>query len=166
MLDWARETRRADVERLAVERSRAFFLEDRTCPLAYEPSGEDLLSPCLAEADLVRRILRPEQFGKWLADFLPGIPRKGGWLSPAVVTDPSDPKLAHLDGLNLSRAWMLDGIASGLPRSDPRLPALIDAARRHREAGLASVTGEHYEGGHWLGSFAVYLVTRRGIAGP
>jgi hypothetical protein len=167
VLDWAREMRREDVERLAVERSRTYFLNDRACPLAYEPSGEDFLSPCLAEADLMRRVLRPEAFGKWLADFLPDVPRSGGgWLSPAVVTDPSDPKLAHLDGLNLSRAWMLEGIASGLPRSDPRLPAIVDAARRHRQAGLASVTGEHYEGGHWLGSFAVYLVTRRGIAAP
>jgi len=61
---------------------------------------------------------------------------------------------------------MLEGIAAGLPGSDSRLPAIVDAARRHREAGLASVTGEHYEGGHWLGSFAVYLATRRGIAPP
>ena len=73
-------------------------------------------------------------------------------------------KLAHLDGLNLSRAWMLEGIAAGLPRADPRIPALRAAAERHRNAGLAAVTGEHYEGGHWLGSFAVYLVTERGVA--
>ena len=87
--------------------------------------------------------------------FLPGIPRDGArrGSSPAVVTDPTDPKLAHLDGLNLSRAWMLEGIASGLPRGDPRRPALRAAATRHREAGLRAVTGEHYEGGHWLGSF-------------
>ena len=84
---------------------------------------------------------------------------------PAVVTDPSDPKLAHLDGLNLSRAWMLDGIVSGLPAEDPRVGSLRRAARRHREAGLAAITGEHYEGGHWLGSFATYLVTSRGLGG-
>ena len=81
----------------------------------------------------------------------------------AVSPDPSDPKLAHLDGLNLSRAWMLEGIVSGLPPNDPRRPALAAAAEAHRQAGLAAVTGEHYEGGHWLGSFAVYLTTRRGI---
>ncbi|HEY2942908.1 MAG TPA: DUF885 family protein, partial [Vicinamibacteria bacterium] len=99
--------------------------------------------------------------------FLPGIPRAAArrWLEPAVVTDPSDPRLAHLDGLNLSRAWMLEGIASGL-RDDPRLPALRAAAAAHREAGLASVTGEHYEGGHWLGTFAVYLVSGRGTGRP
>jgi len=74
------------------------------------------------------------------------------------------PKLAHLDGLNLSRAWMLEGIAAGLPKGDERLPMIRVAAEEHRRAGLAAVTGKHYEGGHWLGSFAVYLVTRRGIA--
>jgi hypothetical protein len=101
----------------------------------------------------------------WLKAFLPGIPANGSatWLEPAVVTDPGDPKLAHLDGLNLSRAWMLEGIAAGLQPNDPRVPSLRAAARRHREAGLKSVTGAHYEGGHWLGSFAVYLVTRRGL---
>jgi hypothetical protein len=87
----------------------------------------------------------------------------GIWLTPAVVTDPSDPKLAHLDGLNLSRAWMLEGIASGLPPNDSRRQILLDTARAHRDAGLRAVTGEHYEGGHWLGSFAVYLVTERGL---
>ena len=77
--------------------------------------------------------------------------------------DPTDPKLAHLDGLNLSRAWMLEGIISVLPANDARRPALSSAAEAHRRAGLAAVTGAHYEGGHWLGSFAVYLVTERGI---
>jgi hypothetical protein len=80
-----------------------------------------------------------------------------------VSSDPSDPRLARLDGLNLSRAWMLEGIAAALPRKDPRLKALAAAAGKHRRAGLASVTGEHYEGSHWLGSFAVYLVTQRGL---
>ena len=101
----------------------------------------------------------------WLGGFLPGIPAAGGadWLPVAVVTDRTDGKLAHLDGLNLSRAWMLEGIAAGLPADDPRLAALLEAAAAHRDAGLAAVTGEHYEGGHWLGSFAVYLVSGRGL---
>jgi hypothetical protein len=80
-----------------------------------------------------------------------------------VSPDPSDPKLAHLDGLNLSRAWMLEGIASALSKNDTRLAAIRAAAAAHRRAGLAAVTGEHYEGGHWLGSFATYLVTQRGL---
>ena len=79
--------------------------------------------------------------------------------APAVVTDPSDPKLAHLDGLNLSRAWMLLGMARGLPASDARIAGLRATAAAHRDAGLRAVTGAHYEGGHWLGTFAVYLVT-------
>jgi hypothetical protein len=145
--------------RLVRERARAFYEKDRDCPLAYEPSGEDFLSPCLAEADLMRRVLPPKEFARWLTRFLPKMT-----LAPAVVTDPSDPKLAHLDGLNLSRSWMLEGIASGLPRSDPRVATYRAASEAHAKAGLASVTGEHYEGGHWLGSFAAYLVTERGIA--
>jgi Protein of unknown function (DUF2891) len=85
------------------------------------------------------------------------------WLKTVSSPDPSDPKLAHLDGLNLSRAWMLEAIASVLLPSDSRRNALSAAADEHRRAGLAAVTGAHYEGGHWLGSFAVYLTTRRGI---
>ena len=107
----------------------------------------------------MRRVLSPNAYAIWLAAFLPGFQS----LHPEVVVDPSDPKLAHLDGLNLSRAWMLEGIASGLPKSDPRVASLRKVAAAHRKAGLASVTGEHYEGGHWLGSFAVYLTTGRGL---
>ncbi|HYL93153.1 MAG TPA: DUF2891 family protein, partial [Alphaproteobacteria bacterium] len=102
----------------------------------------------------------------WLRQFLPQIPRNGSgvWLLPEKSPDPSDPKLAHIDGLNLSRAWMLEGIASGLPANDSRLGALRSSANAHKSAGLAAVTGEHYEGGHWLGSYAVYLMTRRGLS--
>jgi hypothetical protein len=129
--------------------------------LNYEPSGQDFVSPCLGEADLMRRVLAPDRYAAWLSSFLPQIPRDGsvGWLEPAIVTDPTDPKLGHLDGLNLSRAWMLLGMARGLPASDPRIAALRETATAHREAGLRAVTGAHYEGGHWLGTFAVYLVT-------
>src|SRR5207249_223787 len=150
---------------------KKFFLADKNCPLNYEPSGEDFLSPCLAEADVMRRVLSQDEFAKWLKEFLPQIPEgplqdkaaTANWLPETVSPDPSDPKLAHLDGLNLSRAWMLEGIASALPANDPRRPALSAAADAHRRAGLAAVTGEHYEGGHWLGSFAAYLTTQRGI---
>ncbi len=98
---------------------------------------------------------------------LPQIPTTDdpAWLPVAVSPDPSDPKLAHLDGLNLSRAWMLEGILAGLPNDDPHRPALTAAAAAHRRAGLAAVTGAHYEGGHWLGSYAVYLTTGRGLEG-
>ena len=115
----------------------------------------------------MRRVLPSREFAVWLKKFLPQIPvaAVGDWLPVEVSPDPSDPKLAHLDGLNLSRAWMLEGIESALPAGDARRRALAAAADTHRRAGLAAVTGAHYEGGHWLGSFAVYLVTKRGISG-
>lgn len=164
IMDWARTAGNAEMEALLVDRIDKFYLNDRNCPLAYEPGGQDFLSPCLAEADLLRRVLPTRRFADWLRGFLPDLPLGDyEWLEPAVVTDPTDPKLAHLDGLNLARAWMLEGIASGLPANDPRRTAIEAAAAEHRTAGLAAVTGEHYEGGHWLGSFAVYLVTGRGL---
>lgn len=165
ILDWARAAGDRGMEDLVGSRTRALYAADRDCPIGYEPSGQDFLSPCLAEADLMRRVLAPTQFAAWLKTFLPRLPRNGSgdWLAVGLVTDRTDGKLAHLDGLNLSRAWMLEGIASGLRADDPRLPALRAAAARHRAAGLAAVTGEHYAGGHWLGTFATYLVTARGI---
>ncbi len=166
-IDYARNVGDADFLNLLLAKARDFYAADRNCPLAYEPSGEDFLSPCLAEADVMRRVLSPNDFADWLRQFLPQLPNNGSatWLQPEKSTDPSDPKLAHIDGLNLSRAWMQEGIASGLPRTDRRLAALEKSAAAHRSAGLAAVTGAHYEGGHWLGSFAVYLDTRRGISG-
>jgi len=167
VLDWARGASDAEMQKLLVSRARDFYLADRACPMGYEPGGEDFLSPCLAEADLMRRVLDKPAFAAWLQGFLPDLPRDGhgDWLEPGVVTDPSDGKLAHLDGLNLSRAWMLEGIAAGLPEGDDRVPGLLAASRVHRDSGLRSVTGAHYEGGHWLGTFAVYLVTGRGLPG-
>jgi hypothetical protein len=116
------------------------------------------LSPCLAEADAVRRVLPPEEFARWFDAFLPDVR-----LQPERVTDPGDGKLAHLDGLNLSRAWMLEGIAAGLPQGHPRRTPLLRLAGAHRGPGLASVTSERYEGAHWLGSFATYLMTGRAL---
>jgi Protein of unknown function (DUF2891) len=81
------------------------------------------------------------------------------------VTDRSDPKLAHIDGLNISRAWMLEGIAAGLPRNDSRAAALHAAAANHASVALIAVTSDHYEGSHWLGTFAVYLTTKAGTTG-
>jgi len=144
---------------LCVETARRFYLNDRELPVGFEPSGHDFFSPSLAEADLMRVVLQPEEFGEWLGRALPhGFPHK-----PVVPSDRVDGKLAHLDGLNLSRAWMLEGIASALPEDDPRKATFERQAAEHAEVGLASVTGEHYAGGHWLGTFATYLMTRRGI---
>lgn len=164
-LDWARASGRSEFSELVARRSRDFYLNDRVCPLAYEPGGQDFLSPCLAEADLMRRIMNAGDYARWLTDFMPLLPVDGStdWLPIAVVTDPTDGKLAHLDGLNISRAWMLEGMAYGLPADDPRKTALLGVAALHKNSGLAAVTGEHYEGGHWLGSFATYLQTTRGL---
>jgi hypothetical protein len=168
IFDYAHGNGDQKLAELVVSRAKQYYLGDKNCPLAYEPSGEDFLSPCLGEADLMRRVLPSQEFARWLRIFMPQLLLSGKdkWLQPVVSSDPSDPKLAHLDGLNLSRAWMLEGIAAGLPKNDKRLPSIMATAEAHRRAGLAAVTGEHYEGGHWLGSFAVYLVTKRGISTP
>ena len=163
--DWAGTAGDLQMRSELSDAARRFYAGDRACPLDYEPSGEDFLSPCLAEADFMRRVLDRAAFGTWLSAFLPGIPAAPGaaWLMPAVVTDRSDPKLAHIDGLNLSRAWMLEGIAHALAPGDRRIAALSASALRHRKAALPAVTGEHYEGGHWLGTYAVYLTTGAGL---
>ncbi|MFH2053504.1 MAG: DUF2891 domain-containing protein [bacterium] len=165
VLDYARDADDQELAGLVEETARRLYLPDRGVDLAFEPSGQDFLSPALAEADLMRRVLDPAAFAGWLDAFLPQVPSDGGsaWLPVALVTDRSDGKLAHLDGLNLSRAWMLEGIAAGLPAGDPRLGALIAAAGAHRQAGLEAVTGEFYEGGHWLGTYAMYLTSGRGL---
>jgi len=121
-----------------VSKAKQFYLGDKDCPLAYEPSGEDFLSPCLGEADLMRRVLSSQEFARWLGTFMPQISTlgTGKWLQPVVSPDPSDPKLAHLDGLNLSRAWMLEGIATGLPKNDKRLPSIMASGEAH--SGLVS----------------------------
>jgi Protein of unknown function (DUF2891) len=165
--DWAGVAADTQMRALLGDAAKRFYLSDRACPLSYEPSGEDFLSPCLAEADFMRRVLVPQAYGRWLSGFLPGIPTNlraaAVWLTPGVVTDRSDPKLAHIDGLNLSRGWMLEGIAHGLESGDRRIPALRAIALKHRDAALPAVTGEHYEGGHWLGTFAVYLLSSAGL---
>ncbi|WP_417496608.1 DUF2891 domain-containing protein [Maricaulis sp.] len=167
-LDWARETGDTGLEGLIVAKALEFHAGDRNCPIGYEPSGEDFLSPCLMEADLMRRVMAPADYAEWLQGFLPDIPVDGSadWLTPGIVLDATDGKLVHLDGVNLSRAWALEGIASALPDSDPRRAALLAAAAVHTEVGTQSVNGEDYAGGHWLASFATYLVTGRGLEAP
>jgi len=158
MLDYARVTGNTEFGGVVESRARDYYLKDRNCPLAYEPSGEDFLSPCLAEADAVRRILPPAEFARWFTAFLPRVD-----LEPTSVSDVTDGKAYHLAGLNLSRAWMLEGIVSKLPAAAARRQPLTALAGKLKAAGLESIKSEHYEGGHWLGSFAVYLVSGRGL---
>jgi hypothetical protein len=154
-LDAARVAGNRKLEELIVRRARDYYLADHDAPVTWEPSGEDFLSPSLAEADCMRRVIEQKDFAKWFAVFLPDTSS----LEPLSSPDRSDGKLAHLDGLNLSRAWMLAGIARALPPEDPRRVDLAAQSEAHASAGLAAVTGEHYEGGHWLGTFAVYLLS-------
>lgn len=166
MIDYARTVEDTDFEQALVEKTLSFHRDDVNCPLAYEPSGEDFLSPCLMEADLMRRVLTQDEFSNWLTAFLPDLPTDGttDWLTPGIVLDASDGKLVHLDGVNLSRAWALEGIASALPPEDERRGSLLASAQLHKEVGIAAVSDQHYSGSHWLASFATYLTTKRGLS--
>jgi hypothetical protein len=164
MYDWAVIAGDVEFKDLIEARARSFHASDVNCPLSYEPSGEDFLSPCLMEADLMRRVLPQDEFTPWLSAFLPTIPTDGSadWLAPAIVLDASDGKLVHLDGVNSSRAWNLYNIARALPDDYPRRASLVAAAKIHSKEGVAAVSDEHYSGSHWLASFATYLMTDRG----
>jgi hypothetical protein len=159
--DYAKTSGNKKLTALVSERSRTYFANDRNYPAAWEPGGEDFFSPALLEADLMRRVLGKAEFRQWFDRFLPqlaaGIPRT--LLQPATVTDRSDPKLVHLDGLNLSRAWCMRSISSALPRNDPARTVLVKAARAHASDALTHVASGDYSGEHWLASFAVYLLS-------
>jgi hypothetical protein len=165
-LDYARATDHAALEALLVERATTYYAGDRDAPAGWEPGGDDFLSPTLVEADVMRRVLGPGDLADWLHGFLPrGLPPS--LAQPAVVSDRSDPKLAHLDGLNLSRAWCLRAVAAALPIGDPLRGEFAAAGDVHAEAGLAHVATGDYMGEHWLASFAVYLHgVQRGPASP
>ncbi|MEL7025350.1 MAG: DUF2891 domain-containing protein [Pseudomonadota bacterium] len=135
-----------------------YYGEDTACPITWEPSGEDFLSACLEEAALMSRVLPTDQFENWLAEFLPAL-GEGAGLEPADVSDRTDPKIVHLDGLNLSRTWNLFVIANAVEDAE-QAEALRSMADRHLAASLPFVTGDHYVGSHWLGSFAIYALTR------
>jgi hypothetical protein len=141
-----------------------WFVPDRDAPLTWEPSGQDFLSPGLAEADLVRRVLGPSAFGDWLAGFWPGLASGGpeNLLGPVAVRDRTDGQLGHLDGLNLSRSAALAQLASALPVGDPRRVVLQRSAQAHLDAGLAALTEGGYQSTHWLGTFAVLALDAAG----
>lgn len=165
MLDYARGTGDRDLESLVADKCRVFYAKDKNYPVIYEPSGNDFFSSGFNEADLMRRILPEERFGAWLAGFFPGLEagQMGNLLDPVAPCDLQDGHLVHLVGLNLSRAWTMRAIARSLPRAnDRRKEILLEAARRHAEAGLQQVFSGSYEGEHWLGSFAVYLLSETG----
>ena len=160
-LDYANAVGHAALKDLVVARSRDYFLGDTDYPAKLEPNGSDFLSAALVEADLMRRVLAPDEFARWFRAYLPGLGDGAptNLLTIAVVTDRSDPQLGHLDGLNLSRAWAMRNIASVLPGGDRARAFLADAGHRHAVDALQHVATGHYEGEHWLASFAVFLLT-------
>lgn len=159
MLDWARATGDSDFEKLLISKARQFYGKDTAYPVRYEPSGNDFFSPGLNEADLMRRVLPTDEFRKWLKAFFPEFDL-GNLSQPVSVSDLNDGHLVHLVGLNLSRAWTMRGIAGVL--DGPEKEIFLKAAKKHEEAGLKNTFSGSYEGEHWLGSFAVYLLTGEG----
>ena len=160
-LDYAEAVGNRRLAELIGERSLTYFSKDADYPAGWEPGGEDFFSPALMEADLMRRVMKPEEFARWFDRFLPALAegRYRALLEPAVVTDRSDPKIVHLDGLNLSRAWCMRAIASALPKREEARRALARAANIHAKAALENVASGDYAGEHWLASFAVYMLS-------
>lgn len=157
----ARATSDARFEERLVAAARRWYLHDVAAPTAYEPSGEDFLSPTLVEAHLMGEVLAADDFSDWFDAFLPGVADviPASLREPVAVVDPEDPRLVHLSGLALSRAWNWRGIAYRLPARDPRRVAALDAADRHRAGQLdgrpGGVVGASPAGGHWLSTFAL-----------
>jgi hypothetical protein len=160
-LDYARTAGISELESLIVKRSLAYYSQDENCPAEWEPGGSDFLSPCLVEADLMRRVLSVGEFRPWLERFLPGLPKgePENLFTPATVSDRTDPQIVHLDGLNLSRAWCMRNIAADLSPDDPAYRVLANSAELHAQASLPNVASGDYMGEHWLASFAVYMLS-------
>lgn len=153
--DYAETTERPELKKLIEKRSRDYFMGDRDCPLEWEPSGFDFLSPCLNEIDIMRRVLPESAFRLWMDKFMPQLRNEDFTMEPAEVTDRTDGKLVHLDGLNFNRAWVLHGLAKQYPK---RYKHLTGVANQHLSYSFPNLVGDSYEGGHWLGSFAIYAL--------
>jgi len=134
-----------------------WFAGDADYPGGYEPSGSDFLSPALTEAELMAQLLQPADFADWLGRFLPGLAdgRPAALFAPVAVSDPTDAQIAHLHGLNLSRAWCWRRLAEALPGGDPRVPVIRAAVQRHADASLAQAAGSDYMVEHWLAAAGV-----------
>jgi hypothetical protein len=151
--DYAVATENPEFKELIQKRAREFYLSDKICPISWEPSGFDFLSPCLQEVDLMRKILPKAAFILWMENFMPELKNTDYALVPGEVSDREDGKLVHLDGLNFSRAWVLSGLANQYPENYGHLR---EVANQHIQHSFPNLVGDSYEGGHWLGSFALY----------
>jgi hypothetical protein len=152
--DYALAVENVELQNMIDKRAKDFYLNDQNCPLEWEPSGFDFLSPCLEEAALMKRVLSKDEFLSWVNDFLPALNNKDFNIEVGKVSDRTDGKLVHLDGVNFSRAWSLNYIAKDLPE----FSHLQNLANKHINYSLPSIVGDSYEGGHWLGSFAIYAL--------
>ncbi|WP_436298247.1 DUF2891 domain-containing protein [Stieleria mannarensis] len=166
IFDYARVMGKPELQALVVERAKTFFENDLAYPVHYEPSGHDFFSSCWNEADLMRRVLTAREFEDWLARFLPELESQltDGTIAPVSVSDLTDPKIVHLAGLNLNRAWCLRSVAAALREEHPLKRALNSNADAHLVAGLAYINSGHYEGDHWLATFGLYAIAKVGVA--
>jgi hypothetical protein len=158
-LDYARAVRDDEFESLLIARAMVYFFSDKAAPLGYEPGGEDFISPALEEAALMAKVLKGEGFQKWLKGFLPNLKRLP--LAPAEVSDRTDPRIAHLDGLNMSRARNIYSLMGHMVAKDARRANLLSLADAHATASLPFVASGNYEGEHWLATFAAHMLEAR-----
>ncbi|WP_433694155.1 DUF2891 domain-containing protein [Herbaspirillum seropedicae] len=154
-LDYARHINDAELETAIVEWSQQHYGKDTDYPARYEPGGDEFISGALTEALLMSKVLSPDTFATWFDGYLPRIAEVSQLMHPAHVSDPTDPKVAHLDGLNLSRAWCMKTVLRHLPAGHAARSAIEAAIQRHIAASIDQVVGSHYSGGHWLASFAM-----------
>jgi len=152
--DYAVEVEHLELIALIKARAKDFYENDKDCPIEWEPSGFDFLSPCLEEAALMKRVLSVRDFKFWIKDFMPELNSNDFNIAVGEVSDRTDGKLVHLDGVNFSRAWSLNYIAKDIPE----LSHLSNVANKHINYSLPSIVGDSYEGGHWLGSFAIFAL--------
>jgi len=152
--DYANTVGDKELLKIINNRAKYYFMNDKNCPISWEPSGFDFLSACLQEAAIMKRVLPKKEFKNWLSEFLPKLKNKDFKIAVGEVSDRSDGKLVHLDGVNFSRAWSLNKIANDLPEYNH----LKNVANKHINYSLPNVVGDNYEGGHWLGSFAIYAL--------
>lgn len=153
--DYAQTVNNEPLKTAIINRAKYFYSEDKDCPMSWEPSGSDFLSPCLEEAALMKRLLPKEEFKTWLDAFLPQLKHPNYTLEVGMVSDRTDGQLVHLDGVNFSRAWSLNKISEGLPEYSH----LKNISNIHINYSLPSIVDDSYEGGHWLGSFAIYALS-------
>lgn len=157
-LDYAISTGHADLKVAIMQRAMDYYKNDCDCPLVWEPSGFDFLSPCLQEAELMSKVLNPEDFESWMKQFLPALFKKDFSITPGMVLDRTDGKLVHLDGLNFSRAWCFYVLAKMLPKQQNHF---IELGDRHVRASMNYVVDSDYMGSHWLATFMMYALDKR-----